>query len=218
MRATGYHPGAQANAEHHPGGWPAGPSPALSAIAVAPRGLLRLVARQAGPGIVGHSMQVARGAARLARAYAMPARQLELVVLAGLLHDVGKSLIPRAILEKPGPLNAHEWATVRRHPAAGARLLRACGLPEIAPWVLAHHERPDGLGYPHGLHGDEIPLEARLLAVVDAYDAMTAERAYRPRLDEDEAVAELRRAAGHQLDALAVDAFLATAPPHRRAA
>ncbi|HEV3229678.1 MAG TPA: HD domain-containing phosphohydrolase [Solirubrobacteraceae bacterium] len=218
MRAAGYHAGALADNAQSANGWQAGRTPALTAFAGAPGDLLRLLAHRAGGGIVGHSMQVARGAGRVAHALGLSARHHELVALAGLLHDVGKSLLPRRILEKPGPLDEREWAAVRRHPAAGAGLLCGCGLAEVAAWVLAHHERPDGFGYPNGLTADQIPLEARIVAVADAYDAMIAERSYRPRLEPREAVSELRRAAGSQLDAAIVDAFLATAPRRHRAA
>jgi putative nucleotidyltransferase with HDIG domain len=187
-------------------------------LAGAPGELLRLAVRQAGPEIVGHSLRVARGAGRVARAYGMPAARAELVQLAGLLHDVGKSLVSRHVLHKPGPLDAGDWAEMRRHPGAGARLLAACGYGQIAAWVLAHHERPDGLGYPHRLTRAQIPIEAQMVAVADAYDAMTTARTYRPRLAHDQAVPELQRAAGCQFEAELVDAFLAHLPRRRRAA
>jgi HD-GYP domain-containing protein (c-di-GMP phosphodiesterase class II) len=147
----------------------------------------------------------------------MPGRRAELVQLAGLLHDVGKSLISRRVLHKPGPLDAGDWSEIRRHPAVGARLLAACGYGEIVAWVLAHHERPDGHGYPHGLGPAEIPIEAQMVAVADAYDAMTMARIYRPRLTHDQAVPELQRAAGYQFEPELVDAFLAHLPLRRAA-
>jgi len=174
----------------------------------APPGLLQLLARHVGPDILVHSLEVARGAARVGREYGLSVRHLERVGLAGLLHDVGKSLVPRRVLDKPGALDEHEWRQIRRHPSAGARLLRAQGMHDVAAWVLSHHERPDGRGYPRGLRGAEIPLEARILAVADTFDAMTAARRYRPALTHDQALVELRRAAGMQLDAEAVEAFL----------
>jgi len=181
-------------------------------------GLLRLLVRHAGPDILVHSLEVARGAARVGREYGLEARRLERIGLAGLLHDVGKSLVPRRVLEKPGPLDEHEWRQVRRHPSAGARLLRAQGMPDVAAWVLAHHERPDGRGYPRGLRAHEIPLEARIVAVADAFDAMIGARGYRVPLSHEQALIELRRAAGMQLDAEAVDAYLASLPPRTHAA
>jgi putative nucleotidyltransferase with HDIG domain len=188
------------------------------ALPGAPAGLLRLLARHAGGGILVHSLEVARGAARIGREYGLAPRQLELIGLAGLLHDVGKSLVPRRVLEKPGPLDAHEWRQIRRHPSAGARLLRAQGIHPVAGWVLAHHERPDGHGYPRGLRGEEIPLEARIVAVADAFDAMTGPRAYRAPLNQDMALLELQRAAGEQLDPQAVKAFVVSLPPRTHAA
>jgi len=98
---------------------------------------------------------------------------------------------------------------MRRHPEIGARILRGAGMDDIGDWVLAHHERPDGDGYPEGTHGDEIPVESRILAVADAYEAMTSDRVYRPALTADAARDELRRFAGAQFDGRVVDAFLA---------
>jgi HD-GYP domain-containing protein (c-di-GMP phosphodiesterase class II) len=104
---------------------------------------------------------------------------------------------------------------MRRHPELGARILHHANLRDIGGWVLAHHERIDGGGYPHGLAGDEIPVEARILAVADAYEAMTADRAYRSALGHDAAQQELRACAGTQFDPLIVDAFLAVLAPGR---
>ena len=106
---------------------------------------------------------------------------MERVRAAGILHDIGKLGISDAILHKAGRLDAHEWDEMRRHPELGARILEHANLRDIAGWVLAHHERIDGAGYPRGLAGDDIPAEARILAVADAYEAMTADRPYRAR-------------------------------------
>ena len=127
--------------------------------------------------------------------------------VAGDLHDIGKRVVPEAVLRKPGKLNAEEWALVQRHPAAGAELLSEAGLDEIAGWVLAHHERPDGLGYPHGLIGEELPLESRILAAADAFDAMTSERPYKASIGTDEAYAELEAGVGSQFDGEVVAAL-----------
>src|SRR3712207_8045875 len=97
---------------------------------------------------------------------------------------------------------------MRRHPEIGARILRGANLEDIGAWVLAHHERPDGRGYPNGLSGNEIPLEARILAVADAYEAMTSDRVYRPALSDTAAREELLRCAGSQFDGRVADAFL----------
>lgn len=126
------------------------------------------------------------------------------------LHDVGKFAIPDAILGKPGALTDDEWELVRRHPVVGQRILAAApALVHLAEIVRATHERFDGRGYPDGLVGAEIPLVARVVAVCDAFDAMTANRPYRPALSAEDALAELRRCAGTQFDPAVVAAFLA---------
>jgi HD-GYP domain-containing protein (c-di-GMP phosphodiesterase class II) len=130
------------------------------------------------------------------------------VKLAGLLHDIGKVGIPDVVLQKVAPLDGGERAEMQTHCELGSRLLSGAGLDDIASWVLAHHERPDGLGYPAGLTGSEIPLEARILAVADAYEAMVVDRLYRPGIGPEEARAELERAAGTQFDAEVVAAFV----------
>jgi HD-GYP domain-containing protein (c-di-GMP phosphodiesterase class II) len=113
-----------------------------------------------------------------------------------------------AILKKPGTLTVDEWTEMRRHSELGARILAHANLADISGWVLAHHERLDGHGYPNGLAGDAIPLEARILAVADAYEAMTADRAYRPAMSPGAAQAELVRESGGQFDPAVVRAFL----------
>jgi HD-GYP domain-containing protein (c-di-GMP phosphodiesterase class II) len=125
-----------------------------------------------------------------------------------MLHDIGKVGIPDSILDKPGPLTDEEWAEMRKHPEIGARIVRNASLDEIGIWILAHHERPDGNGYPLGLSGGQIPIEARILAVADAFEAMTAQRAYKQAMSEPEAREELRHHAGSQFDPEIVDAFL----------
>jgi HD-GYP domain-containing protein (c-di-GMP phosphodiesterase class II) len=130
--------------------------------------------------------------------------------VAGILHDIGKLAVADAVLHKPGALTDAEWEDVRRHSEVGARILTHAGLPDVASWVLAHHERWAGGGYPHGTAGESIPLEARILAVADSYEAMTAVRPYRSApLSEAAARIELRRCAGTQFDPAVVDAFLA---------
>ena len=159
--------------------------------------------------IVGHGRSVARRAVRLARQLGLEPEDQMRLRLAALVHDIGKLAIPESILAKPGSLDQQEWAQVRCHPATGARMLEADGFDEIAGWIRAHHERPDGLGYPDGLRGEEIPIQARILAVADAYDAMLSDRPYSPAMDPAEAREELRRGAGAQFDAVVVAAFLA---------
>ena len=134
-----------------------------------------------------------------------------LVSLAALLHDVGKIGIPHEILNKPGPLTENEWAVMRTHPGIGRQILQQAGgrCALLSHIVVAHHERWDGSGYPYGLSGDAIPLGARILTVVDSYDAMTSDRPYRQALPEAEARAELEKCAGRQFDPQVVEAFLA---------
>jgi HD-GYP domain-containing protein (c-di-GMP phosphodiesterase class II) len=134
--------------------------------------------------------------------------RVERIHAAGVLHDLGKVGIADAILHKPGPLSDAEWVEMKRHPGIGAQILRHAGMQDIAAWVGAHHERIDGLGYPSGLTGAEISVEARILAVADAYEAMIAERCYRRAMPEEDARAELVRCAGTQFDPQVVDAFL----------
>ena len=160
-------------------------------------------------GTTGHSHAVGRYAELMASELGLPARRVERVRLAGLLHDVGKIGVSDRVLTKPGPLDPDEWKQMRTHPEIAARLLAQPEFEDLRAWVLAHHERPDGRGYPAGLTGEEIPLEARILAVADAYEAMTADRAYRPALGAEAARAELEAGAGSQFDATAVRALLA---------
>jgi HD-GYP domain-containing protein (c-di-GMP phosphodiesterase class II) len=127
---------------------------------------------------------------------------------AGVLHDIGKLGISDGILHKPGKLDAHEWAEMKRHPELGARILEHANLRDIAGWVRAHHERVDGRGYPAALAADQIPVEARILAVADSYEAMTADRPYRKALSPEVAQEELSRNAGGQFDPAVVEAFL----------
>lgn len=161
----------------------------------------------------GHSETVATHAAAMAAELGLSQRQVERVHLAGLLHDVGKIGIPDAVLLKPAALTDDEWEQMRRHPELGAQMLDSTTLRDIRRWVLAHHERPDGRGYPDGLRGADIPLEARILAVADAFEAMTSDRVYRAGMPVEDAVAELWRCAGTQFDPEVVAAFVRTLPP-----
>jgi diguanylate cyclase (GGDEF)-like protein len=155
-----------------------------------------------------HSQTVGRYAEGIARAIGLPEERVQRIRAAGVLHDIGKLGVADAVLQKPGALTDEEWADMRRHPELGARILDHANLRDISGWVLAHHERVDGRGYPHGLAGSAIPLEARILAVADAYEAMTADRPYRDALGHDAAREELERCAGSQFDPDVVAAFL----------
>jgi two-component system cell cycle response regulator len=157
-----------------------------------------------------HAADVAELAQPVARRLGLADDELRRVQQVAELHDVGKFAIPDAILDKPGPLTSDEWELVRRHPVVGQRIVAAApALADIADLVRATHERFDGGGYPDGLAGEDIPLVARIVAVCDAFDAMTSTRPYRPALSVDEALAELRRCAGTQFDPAVVSAFLA---------
>jgi diguanylate cyclase (GGDEF)-like protein len=155
-----------------------------------------------------HAATVGRYAREIGRQLGYPADRLENLMLAGILHDVGKVGVRASIVMKPGPLTAAEWDEMRKHPEIGSSMLEGIGMPEIAEWVHDHHERPDGRGYPRGLAGDEVPIEARILAVADAYEAMTHDRVYRPALGPSAARRELEQGAGSQFDDEVVEAFL----------
>jgi HD-GYP domain-containing protein (c-di-GMP phosphodiesterase class II) len=160
---------------------------------------------------LGHVSRVAAYALRIGRGLGLGATELRALVLAAQMHDVGKIGVPDAILLKPGPLTAAEFAEIKRHTTRGAGIAgRVRALQELAPVIRAHHERLNGRGYPDGLAGDEIPLLARIIGVADSYDAMTSTRPYRAALSHDDAVAELHRVSGVELDERCVEAFLAS--------
>jgi diguanylate cyclase (GGDEF)-like protein len=155
-----------------------------------------------------HSYMVGELSARIAGLLELEPEEVELLRLAGSLHDLGKLAIPEEILRKPGVLNEPERLVLERHPQIGFRMLESLGIEPVATWVLHHHERWDGAGYPHRLEGEEIPLGSRVLLVADAYDAMTSERVYRGQISHDRAVAELERCAGTQFDPRIVALFV----------
>jgi two-component system, cell cycle response regulator len=154
------------------------------------------------------SRVVSRYAELIARELMLAEDAVDRVRIGGLLHDVGKVGVSETVLNKPDPLDDRDWREIRRHPLIAARILDSSAVDDIRGWVLAHHERVDGLGYPNGLSGDEIPLESRILAVADAYEAMTSERVYRTALEPAEALAELERGSGSQFDPRVVGAFM----------
>jgi putative nucleotidyltransferase with HDIG domain len=157
-----------------------------------------------------HSRHVVQLAIEVARVLGLDAAATRRVELGALLHDVGKLAVPDAILNKRGALTELEWAIMKQHTAIGERMLRAAGreLAEIAPIVRSSHERVDGRGYPDGLAGEAIPMEARIVACCDAYSAMTTDRPYRAAMPAADAKAELWRCAGTQFDARVVDALV----------
>ena len=155
-----------------------------------------------------HCRRVGRYAELIAREMGLPPDAVERVRLAGILHDVGRVGMPDELVGKTGPLSEREWELVRSHPEIGARMLDTTDYTEMGQWILNHHERPDGGGYPAGHKSDEVPLEGAILAAADAYEAMTAERPYRGPLDPQAAAEEMRREAGRQFDGRVVDALL----------
>jgi diguanylate cyclase (GGDEF)-like protein len=160
------------------------------------------------PDLGPHLSDVAHLAAATARGLGIGGAELERIRIAGELHDIGKVAIPDAILDKPGNLDESEWEYVKRHSAVGERIVAAApALAEVAILIRSIHERFDGSGYPDGLAGEAIPLGARVVAVCDAFDAMTSNRPYRRTMDEASAIAELQRHAGTQFDPQVVRAF-----------
>jgi putative nucleotidyltransferase with HDIG domain len=171
--------------------------------------LLRALAERT-PELGDHVRDTAALAGAVASRLGLSREDVEQVRHAAELHDVGKVAIPDEILHKPGPLSPSEWAFMRRHTIIGERIVNAApALSRVAPMVRSSHERWDGGGYPDGLVGDAIPLGARIVAVCDAFDAMTTDRTYRSAVAPEEALAELRRCAGAQFDPAVVDGFAA---------
>jgi diguanylate cyclase (GGDEF)-like protein len=159
-------------------------------------------------GTTTHSHRVGRFAELTARELGMSPESVERIRLAGILHDVGRVGMPDSLFRKSKPLNDEEWGWVRAHPEIGARMVETTDFRELGTWILYHHERPDGRGYPPGPPWEDVPVEARILAVADAYEAMTSERSYRSALSPEEAAEELRREAGQQFDGRVVEALL----------
>jgi HD-GYP domain-containing protein (c-di-GMP phosphodiesterase class II) len=169
--------------------------------------LLRALAERS-PDMGVHLRDVAALAVATATKLSLPVEEVEQIWQAAELHDVGKVAIPDAILDKPAPLDAGEWAFIRRHTLVGERIIAAApDLRRVSVLVRSSHENFDGSGYPDALTGDEIPLGARIIAVCDAFHAMTTDRPYRLRRDEQAALAELRRCAGTQFDPEVVETF-----------
>ncbi|WP_338738138.1 diguanylate cyclase [Candidatus Dehalogenimonas loeffleri] len=156
----------------------------------------------------GHSRKVSEYAVALAEAVKLPEETVHFIRAAGLLHDIGKIGVPDSILTKPSALDLKEWEPIRTHPELGVEILKhVVDLSKCLPAILHHHEHWDGSGYPHKLKGESIPLEARILTVADAYDAITSPRPYRDQLSLDEALTELRRCSGSQFDPQLVEVF-----------
>ncbi len=161
-----------------------------------------------------HSERVSIICEKMGQALGCSEREIQELRTAGLMHDIGKVGIDVSVVDKPGPLTEFEWAEVRRHPEIGYRILSAVNdMSDIAQSVLAHHERWDGKGYPRGIPGSKIPLHARILAIADAYDAMTRERPYRMLVTKEEAENEILSCSGTQFDPRLVSIFLKEVAP-----
>jgi putative two-component system response regulator len=157
----------------------------------------------------GHLRRIAGFSEQTARALGLSPEQARVVRYAGVLHDIGKIGVSETVLRKPGPLDAEEQRELRRHSEYGAAIVSPLRFAaDVAPIILAHHEHWDGKGYPYGLRGEQIPLGARIISVVDAYDAMTSDRPYRPSLGTPEAVRRLRAGIGTQWDPGVIGTFL----------
>lgn len=157
----------------------------------------------------GHTDRVTEYAKLTAKQLDWPEERLAVLELAGHLHDVGKIGVPDAVLNKPGKLTVEEFEMMKAHPEIGEQIIRGIDFLEaLVPYVLYHHERYDGKGYPKGLSGEAIPIEGRLLAVSDTFDAMTSSRPYRKQLDPERAIEEIKRCSGTQFDPNIVVVFL----------
>ncbi|MEO1584641.1 MAG: HD-GYP domain-containing protein [Planctomycetota bacterium] len=157
----------------------------------------------------GHTQRVAHLSEQIALQLGSSAAEAERLRVAGLLHDVGKIGVPEAVLHKSGRLTDEEFDEIKKHPQIGHRILKDLGgLEDVLPAVLYHHERMDGRGYPHGLSGDQIPLNARIVAAADTFDAMSSTRSYRAKMPRGEVFDEIRRCAGTQLDPDVAQALL----------
>jgi putative nucleotidyltransferase with HDIG domain len=164
----------------------------------------------------GHSERVGHYAEQLAVQLELPGDRTHLAFLAGRLHDIGKCAIDNEVLLKPGELGDSERDQMRRHPEVGSAMLAHFSLfREVAQFVRGHHERWDGDGYPDGLRAEAIPLESRIIAIVDSYDAMTTTRPYRVALPHAEAVRRLRAGAGEQWDPKIVSVFVEWVEQHQ---
>jgi len=158
----------------------------------------------------GHTGRVAHYSVEVGKRLGLPVEALRRLRLGGVLHDIGKIGVPEAILNKPGPLTAEEYAVMKKHPEIGERICRPLkSLQDVLPIVRGHHERPDGSGYPDGLRGEQIPLEARIVCLADIYDALATTRSYKRAYSRERCVEILREdAAKNLLDARVVKAFI----------
>jgi putative two-component system response regulator len=163
------------------------------------------------PYTAGHLERVRRLALNLAFALQWSKEDIAILEFGAIMHDIGKIIVPSLVLKKTGPLDEEEWKLMRQHPEAGARMLAGVDhLRAAIPYVLCHHEWWNGSGYPRGLKGEEIPREGRLLAIVDAFDAMTTNRPYRSKMSAEAGLEELTRYSGIYFDPEMIQVFLRT--------
>src|ERR1700730_2399355 len=149
----------------------------------------------------------------MAKALGLSQAEIQGIKTAALLHDIGKLAVPEHILSKPGPLTQEEFQKIRIHPEVGAEIIAAVPFPyPVAPIILSHHERWDGKGYPQGLKGEQIPLGARILTIVDYFDAITTERPYHKALSHEGGIGLMRHESGKALDPALVKTFIALLP------
>jgi putative two-component system response regulator len=164
----------------------------------------------------GHLWRLSSYSEQLALEYGLLSAQIQAVRYGGILHDIGKIGVSEAILRKPGPLTTDEQAQMRLHPEIGARIVEPMRFAkEVAPIIGGHHEFWDGSGYPNGLAGEDIPIGARIITIVDAYDAMTTDRPYRAALSTEETIRRLRAGRGTQFDPELLDVFLSLLTQNR---
>ncbi len=162
-----------------------------------------------------HSKRLASFSEQIARHFNFSARETRELCWAALLHDIGKIGIEDSILHKPGPLDAHEWEVMKSHSELGAHIVKGLsGLENIASIILSHHERVDGEGYPHALMSDQIPMGAKIIAVVDSYSAMTEGRVYKAPRNHEEALSEIKQNSGIMYDPAVVEAFISLFDGH----
>ena len=162
-----------------------------------------------------HSAKVAVWVRTTARKMNFDEKNIQSIFWAALLHDIGKISVPDQILRKNGPLNNQEWTVMKLHPTVGANIVSSQkNIAHLAPIIHTHQEKFDGTGYPQGLCGDDIPLEARIVSVVDAYDAMTDDRVYRKARTHSEAILELKRMGGKHFDPMVVSVFVGVVNPN----
>jgi len=154
-----------------------------------------------------HGLRVRNYSMKIAKILGFPSERLENIIFASLCHDIGKVFVPDEILNKPGKLTEEEFDLIKKHPVDGAKMAQGTFMGNLDEIIAQHHERIDGTGYPYGLKGDEILLEAKIIAVADSFDAMTSDRSYRKAMDMAVAFKELKSLSGIHYDKVVIEAF-----------